>query len=387
MGKHRPSRGTIRNAIAAASALASLSSRKAGKQPKITSKFGKVKSKGKKGHSRTMTRTKRKRRETVEAIHGELMARYERIQLYKGKKRHTKLSKGCWKLDSQYAYLGTCNEGFQTVFEFPLCTADHMVTTTGVGQTSTNYSTSYVSLFDANPYQSTTGGALYGSVVTPNDDRIKIKNLKTVFEFTNFTTGIPIEMDIYILQCQTNTNIGPTTAWQNALISQALGKAAAVQSNTALAYTAGYGSPNFVNLRPDMLPEFRKYWKIIRKKRVLMASGSNFKLTEVFDYGGKNIDKKYVVDAKAGGNNYIRGLSHAVFGVYRGGVVKDVTANLPTVGAVEIGCIYSSQFTCTVGSPNRLQTEFVVPMFVSGNTLANQKVANVVDTVAAITQT
>lgn len=315
--------------------------------------------------------------EVQEFVHDELTRRYTTIWLGKGHKDVKRKNKGCWKYHEQGQLVLNCEEGKQSTYSIASATKKQFVTTSGTGF---NFVVEgYNALFAMNPNQATTGGAVYGAIAQPADDRIALDHVNVKYTIANLTTGVPVAVDIYTVVSKTGFDQLPDSSWYYGLQAQALGQNSAVQSNTAGAYTVGVPSNDLLDQRPDYIPNFYKNWKVLKHKRYDLASGAQVIHTYKHEFGGKTVDRKYLNDAPG---NYIKGLTVAQMIIFRGGLVVDATANKCTSAACKLGVMMSREYVCHVPTINRVQTEYVVPTFVTGG--ATEKTVNVVDNVATI---
>lgn len=314
---------------------------------------------------------KKNARPQVEAVHGEV--KRHRCSILVGKKKSIKNpGKGKWRITDQSSGTASSLEGQQAVGYLGFIgTKSQILDSSGSGYNQANQA--YTSLFDTNPFQTNTGGVLYGNTVAPLDDRIVLQSVVYNLEMANFTTGSPLIIDLYWLKCMKNTSDDPQTIWQNVLISQALGKAGAVQGAAS-----GYPLISQVGTRPEEAPAFRKIWKTLKKETYELASGANVQLLYTMKFN-KMIDKKTIVEQPT---PFIAGFTVTPWVIIRGCIGKDVDGAGVTIAPVELGYVISREYQCFVPSANRLQTQFMSANLYTGGSGVN--VVNVIDDIANV---
>lgn len=307
----------------------------------------------------------------VEAVHGEIK-RHTGTFLVGNKRAIKNPSKGYWHVSDQGQNIASIAEGKQFVgTQAFINTFNQILTSSGNG-----YATpllAYTSLFDANPFEKTTGGNLYGAVTIPNDDRIVLKDVQFNVEFANFTSVSPVVIDVYWLLCRKNTNDYPETCWNNVLSSQASGASLAVQAGSSGIYSGGYPTTAMVGMHPEDVAGFSKIWKTVRKETYELAPGANVQLAYKFVYN-KLLDKKALQEQPT---VYLQGLSLGLFYIFRGCVGKDVGTTTASIAPCEIGTIWSREYTCFVPSTNRVQASYIAPTLVTGG--ATMTAVNILD--------
>lgn len=337
-------------------------------------------------HKKTKTHHKKKHQkcETTEAVHGEVVRRWDKIKLYTGPTRKHSAFKGCWKNDDIYEYFATNSTGTQGVQVFSFNTPRQCTVSDGVGYDPKTQAVK--SPFDTNPFQTNTGGVYYPSTIAPTDDRVKIRKMKVKFQFANFTAPLPMELDIYVLGCKKNCPNDPLTEWNNNLSSQALGQVAAAEPVGAGAGTIGYPQANFPDERPDFLPAWKKYFKILKKKRFTLATNANAVQTFDFDYGGKILDKKYLDELRSDGMQGAAGVSIFVMFIWRMGLIIDKSSgNHANIGSGELAWVVNKEIVFEQCNANRLQAEMMFANIKYNTALANEVDMNVIDVVQNVT--
>lgn len=336
--------------------------------------------------SKTQTGHKYTHNLTV-AVHDEIKRRYTHIWMNKKGKRSYRKNKGMWKVMDQGNFKLSSNEGQQGCSEMWFCTSNNFISSSGIGYSPLTQLKDC--LFDLNPYQNFSGGGVYTAGVTPPDDRLCMDKVRYKFEIANMSSA-SAHVECYILTPKVNCQASPLGLWLLGLQSQAGGLPAATQMTAAAGYSPGYLSPYYLDERPDYVPEFYKTFKILAKEHYDLAGGANVVQTFEFEYGGKNIDKHYLIDCS---NQFVKNISVSFLWIVRGVVVEDVSTitapNAPsvpglTISNCNVGIVYSREFICHASSPNRVKTQIAYPRILTGGVIANEKIDNVVDTVTNI---
>lgn len=322
----------------------------------------------------TVKNKKKESKDHVEAIHGEIVRKKEYFVI--GRKKPIKNpSGGNWKiLDQGSSSMGSLEglQGVSTLFEV----ANYSQLAVSSGTAYTTQTQAYVNLFDANPYQYTTGGLLNNfSLVAVNDDRVVLKNVVCKLEMANFS-NVPLTMDLYWIKTKKNvtTTYYPEVVWNDVLTTQALGKPVAVP-RVGAGITAGYENYKIIGTKPESCPAFNKLFKILKKSKYELAPGSNlcFDITLIYN---KLVDKQFLAEQSSA--TLIGGYTFIPMVVMRGSVGKDNTTGSTTIAPTELGYVYTREYTVFSPSPNRLQQKFVYPNLESGNA-TGVSLINVVD--------
>lgn len=321
----------------------------------------------------------------IESIHGEIKRKHHEIKC-SGTKNIPK-SIGEFKIREINQFTIASNEGQQVVYYQGIATTNQFLTSSAL-----SYNIQYQAnqcLFDANPYQTNTGGGLYGTVVKPLDDRIVLKDIVRKYHLANQNALVPVTLEVYVIRQKCTTSSGPDAFWGTVLTSEALGISAATQQTINVAASSGVGNIYTLGMRPDSLASWRKYFQVVRKDTYDMAPGANIILTYNFKFG-KMVEKAYLTKIQADGNLFVPGLTHHIMFIARGGIVKDTTSGTNTnqwsTCPTQIGCVMETDYYCSQPQTNRLKTNYQVVEINCSDPLANLKSASVVDAVYSATQ-
>lgn len=338
--------------------------------------------------ARTLVRRKKHIKDTVEAVHGEIKRKFHKLVVYKHINNKS-LTRDGWNLVQTYnvplstvkSAEGTQNPAWLMAF----ASADMIINSTGAPDLRYQMSNS---LFDTNPAQSSIGGTLFGSQIAPADDRIKLMRVKVTFEFSNQSSG-PAMVDVYWLKQKVNGNVDPVTAWGNVYTSRAFGKGVPSFPTSTAVGTAGQNRSIIPGTRPELLPEFRKMFRILKHNVYELAPNANVNET-VYMHHNKLLDKKYITDIEGSGNNYLGGTTVHLMLIQRGAVGVDTLtgANKPGNTACilesQLAGVITAEYECKAVKQNRFKAEHVNPIqFYTGSGLTNEKIINVVDTLAS----
>jgi len=314
----------------------------------------------------------------VESVHGTIRRHSYSVDIFP-KNAHAKKSLGFWRLKDQTGGLINSGEGVQgvNVINF-MGTPNQMVTSSGTGYNPQFQAVN--SLFDANPFQTNTGGTMYGSVVAPLDDRITLDYYKLHLRIANLTTGSSVVAKVYLLKYKVNSSLSPDTIWYHCDQNMALGKAAATLPVIATPQpTGGWPNISYIDEVPESNKEFLKQVKILRKDTYELAPGANVENSYTLHYN-KMIDKGTIVDAPS---TYLGGWTTCIMILQYGVVGKTSTGPSVSLCPTELGVLWTRSTQCHVTEANRLKTEFVNSRIITNDT-TNPSTINVVDNIAAV---
>lgn len=338
---------------------------------------------------RVMKHKKKTRKEynksEVEPIHGEIERCYTKINL--GRKPKS-IRDGKWKYMDQFQGLYNGAAGQQAVISVSNILnvgnflSDGSVTSTSLAR----------GLFDINPNEYNSGSPLYSAGQIPADDRIMCEEVILKYEWCNFAST-SIALDLYIFECIANTQYDPYTVWNAALAAQGLGQpvshevtvSGSVGSGTLVAGTQGYPTCNFIGQLPFTNPSFNKIWKKHSVVHFDLAPNAS-KFHEVKIIVNKMIDKQFLNQLSAGGNSFIKGLTHATMAIMRGQAVVDIhlaSGKRVTTSQTEVGYVASREIHCSCAkqSVSRIQTAYAVPTLLAFENLNALQQVDVIDAV------
>lgn len=376
---HRYSGGIARRAVAAARSLGSNRSL----QRSAARGVGKI---VKRAYSAAKKRfsSKKKVRKTDDPVPGSAMSHSGiNASNIKVGKRKLKLLKnqttvGRWRYQQTYKGVIASAAGTQSlILPVSTLTVDKVLTSTGAAYTSTQ---SFTALTNLNPYLSAPVGPYLPAVATPFTDRFIVLNTALEFEFTSFS-AVGAIVDVYVLTAKKTTNGSPVAFWNQGLLQQAEGQAAATIPNTpSVTGTVGYPSSAFVHCKPTESRLFKDFWHIDTVKTLYFTGNSTEKINIDFNVN-KVIKRVDWLQYQAQSDLYIAGITQSIMLVARGAVVLDETPSItggeqPTYGSCKIGYIVQEKYTmCGVkGNTGRLDVSTIYDNVPSSATLANQKV-------------
>lgn len=351
---------------------------------------------------------KKKESAEADAQHNDLSNSHLSISIRKPKRFEK--SNGTWTYYHQYTGLfGTSTSGLQMVADgVCLCSIEQLLgakVANGVAQTSNQ--TWANNPFDMNPFQTNTGGNVFGSVLSPVPDYVHISTVDWEVNLTNFST-VAVEIDFNILICKKTCDNSPTQAWGLALQNKALGQAIesppTALAGTAIVYGYPYVANNAVNyaqskvsnanatygLSPYSEKEFNQVWKKLGRRVYTLPGGATKKVIMKIGYH-KTISKGYLtsIQTSTALPSFIAGLSVVPLIIARAAPVLDTALSCVTHGIVDLGMTSNQKvnFMAPAAKATRLEVNRVAPNFVSESTVSagvytNLKIINDIDTLA-----
>lgn len=253
-------------------------------------------------------------------------------------------------------------------------------------------------LFDMNPSQGTTGGAYYGPVSIPNNDKVFVRFCQAEMTLKNFS-NIDTEATVYWFTPKMQSALVPSSVWLNSLNDRALGKAtAAAPILPAGTETTGVPDITSVGLSPNMEPTFRRIMRTIRAIRVRIPAGGSHVFKYKIHYN-KYVDRSMMNQLNNNSISRARGYTVSVCVLSRPGVVMHettagdgtVVTRQPSIGIVELGVLYTHRYFFQSVGQSRVDADtadlqFVSQPVTSGTTNPGvfDKVMDVVDQVVSV---
>jgi len=342
-----------------------------------------------------------------EVVHGV----FDRYQMVKQIGRPSKGPKrsGTWKYyDQTYGTLNALEgrQGVQTLFTVAASHdllvsqgAPSAATLPPCGNASAWVAATNRAMFDLNPYQKTTGGTYYTAAQIPTADFIYLDWIDLTFNFANFENNA-CAMDVYMLQPKIAGYVDPAVEWDKGLLKTGMAPDNAAASGATnvigvyVAPTEGYCTKELLGLKPDGLHSFKKNFHIIGKKSFDFAGDTNVMWNVKLKFN-KLLDRAFLqrssfqTTASESGYAVFKGLTVQFMYVLRGSVVSDseiLLSKNASIGAAQVGCCITREYHCSATSTNRLVTESAVPYMLTGGTLGQQTVENVVDAAVVLLQ-
>lgn len=274
----------------------------------------------------------------------------------------------------------------------------------GLGQLGAPTATTNPVFITMNPNEANTGSAFIGSVVEPASDSIYLKNCVAKFDITNFSS-VDTVVDIYVLRNKQHIPAlkSPVDIWNSSLANERLGFTDQVKFTFGgAAATVGQMASFHPDARPTTNRAFNSFYKVLCCHRLKLSGGSCELLS--FNLGMNmliDVNKLITLQAKSGiwtnsaatwtsSGQDIDGLKGGVsfMVVQRGTPVDDSIVTGVSLGANKIGIniIRKFELKYVKGNAARLSTELAYDSLVTNSIIANQKIVNYSDVVAAIVQ-
>lgn len=255
-----------------------------------------------------------------------------------------------------------------------------------------------------NPNAETTGSNFYLPNIQPASDKIYLKNVSIMFDVANFGTLDTI-VDIYVLKNKVNIPAAksPSDIWTTCLKNESLGTPdQKFLSFSVTAPTVGSPTPLMPNLRPETNSAFCKIYQTRCVHRIRLGAGAveivnfNMALNMLID-----CNKLIALNSRSGSwtntpsswtstGQDIDGLKGGVslLCIQRGTPVFTPLHGI-TLGPTKLGWNMVRKFDVKYikGNAARLDTELAFDLNNTSDSLAGQTIVNVVDAVAAVTQT
>jgi len=230
-----------------------------------------------------------------------------------------------WRMAQTHRAIMNSTAGIQGITEmFAVGTSDQAVISSGAGY---GYFQGFVAQKDLNPYQKTTGSALWtAAAAVPKTDQWMLLEHDVMIEITN-TGNTTMIGDLYVSQLKKDTEDGWTGLWAEGYSNAAfaVSEPAAVQPTTpAIAGTSGYPDVTMVGTRPNESGKFREYYKVVKCFHYELCPGA----TEVFKVRivqNKLENLEYLTEAQGKGLHFIHSQTFFFAHVQRGQVVVDKT--------------------------------------------------------------
>lgn len=242
------------------------------------------------------------------------------------------------------------------------------------------------SAFSMNPFQKASGGNVITAGTVPTEDVIHFKKIFNEAQITNFSNiGTTITICWYLaLQTQQES---PIDVWTRCLSDRRLGQLAATQNTVALPAIVGAPLKEFYGQTPEMLSNFRKLWKCLKKTTFPLAAGSTKKIIYEINVN-KSINETVVNEVNLNGNNFLKGYTIVPVIVSRPEPVvlaqADGTDIGVTIGVCKVGWTLHSHYAMTALT-QRVSYDRIWPNLAHDTIAgANEKFMDIVDAVAAV---
>nr|WAE43049.1 MAG: capsid protein [Cressdnaviricota sp.] len=298
-----------------------------------------------------------------------------------------KVAKGKWRYEQTHAGILSNPAGAQSISNLLYVgTAAQSMTSSG---DTYNNGQNYDALYQLNPYDFTSGSALFAAGISPSTAKFMLLEHSIMIEFANTCTSAMI-FDIYVVQCKKATTLTAESAWANGYADAALGTSVQTfpvpGSTTAL---VGSLSQTMVGAVPSQSQQFRNYWKIRKVKHVdLPAGGSYVYKIKIVQDAVQN--QEYLNNQIAQSVPYVANQTFEVFVVQRGQVVVDTTSgHLATFGGTQLAYVATVKTIacCVKGNSERVNIYQAVTALPANATAAHQATINVVDGLTTLVNT
>lgn len=242
------------------------------------------------------------------------------------------------------------------------------------------------SAFSMNPFQKVTGGNVITAGTIPSEDVIHFKKIFSEAQVTNFSNiGTTITIFWYLaLQTQQES---PIDVWTRSLSDRKLGQLNATQNTVTLPAIVGAPVKEFYGQTPEMLSNFRKLWKCLKKTTFPLAAGSTKKIIYEINVN-KSINETVVNEVNNNGNNFLKGYTIVPVIISRPEPVvlaqADGTDIGVTIGTCKVGWTLHSHYAMTALT-QRVSYDRIWPNLAHDTIAgANEKFMDIVDAVAAV---
>lgn len=363
-------------------------------------------SKGKKpSKRRTRTKTKKRKRNKISQSstqHNDMAGDKRVIVLGQPKKLFQPLGKWNYRWGIRGSTAGIESEGLQySVDMLSYMTYNWFLGATQPAGTHDPYRISN-NIFDMNPYQTVTGGAVIGSVTTPNSDYVHIHDIESDYLITSFAqVACWIEINWYIAKRDSPTN--PCAAWNQALTDKHLGQTAEVldtETTAPFASAAGFPYHALVNttlggqgirthygMSPFSEKQFGKLYKKAQSCRFVLNAGDTRKIG-LKVMVNKTFSKSYF-NIQGSDVNYAGRSIFANITVRPSVVlVKDAAGDTvePTTGVAPVAWVINSKVNMSsLGASrveyNRALAENVTTIGIPTHATVNEQIVNDIDAV------
>lgn len=334
--------------------------------------------------SQTETKTKKKNMEAAEEKSG---VQNSYVTIVMGKKAPKKVNRG-----TKFQYVEgrsksvTGSVGKQdasTLFAYGTVQQFYLGAATSNAPLMTE---SGVKLMDLNPYRITSGSDVFPTVSNPTSDNMFWKSLTLEMDLMNMT-NVPAFVDLYF--CTPKDNLEstetPSTVWGGALATDSLGIAnegAPAAASTAAAPGAIVNT--HIGARPNNHRGFNQQWKILKVKKVTLASSSQERVVV-----SVKVNKMiYLEKIRTTDSTFVKNTSVVVMAVTRGGLVADTTDSYvgPTYSRTRVGFLTNARyvFNPVNGTAARINTIAGQQLYPMGTAVANQTNINAGDVVEAV---
>lgn len=248
-----------------------------------------------------------------------------------------------------------------------------------------NVQQNHSALFNMNPNTTTTGSALLGSIVSPVNDRIYVRNYMWNCIFTNFTSAATI-LDLYVIVPKRDCAMAPDAAWANGYTDDAL-------NLPASAPPAAGNPPGFSNLGYPLITQptnkpweshnFNDNYRIKKLKHQMLATSATMQMNV-------NVEVNYLAHRdKINRQNglYIANTTCFLMAVAYGQVVEDITvgvAHVISTALVSVGYVIQSRtgLSCVADPAGRIGVMAQTQQFAAGAGAAAVQMVDVNDVVA-----
>lgn len=317
--------------------------------------------------ARTMTKVKEEcERESLDTTqHNDLSHKFFKVVLRKPQKLYKPL--GDFQYLDNFQKCLTNGEGYQGI-----TTMKALFASTSFVNANGNRAEELLlaqTPFDLNPFETTTGGGVIGSVVKPAPDYIHCKSVHGMFMVKN---GSNIAMSIQLVwyQCKKNTNLSPYDMWVYAVQQKQLGQSAAgaVTQTSGATNTAGYTGVTQYGQSPHAEKTFNLYWKRLKHFDFDLQGGG----TRKFNYSlfvNKTFSKAQQQQHVNVGNTYVQGQTIVPMIIMRPTPVTISDTAGPkeaTIAATEIIMVESHQYRWTAMASGRLEYDRIFPGIIQG---------------------
>lgn len=346
------------------------------------------------------------------------------ITLKKGK-RYEK-NAGKWRYVHQAQQVVKSTDGLQGQCELaPMLTVgDQLLSTTGPITTSLATIGQWGnSPFELNPYRKITGSSILTAGTSYANDYIHLTSSNIEITLSNLSSKIPVEIDFYFMLAQCNSEFSPIQIWTQTVSNEAMGQAVAhgisngvgVGQVTGYDEIGGYTSANknsgeyfrfnysglgpvttysTYGITPMTHATFRKYWKPVFRKNIIIEPGDSKKQKFKVHYH-RTFSYNQLQQLVSQSINCLKGVTIIPFMIIRGGpqyVGGDT--KVMTWSTAEVGVISNYRYDFETCAAKEARLEFSrnqTTFYSSGNadnTVAGKaKWTDVVDDVVDIANT
>jgi len=240
--------------------------------------------------------------------HNDLSHAKLRISMGAPKKLYKKLGKWTIRWDN----IGTTNQwditGMQTAVDVnAFFTRDYSVVSS-----STNRFVPYslnANIFDLNPYQKNTGGAIIAQQTNPVPDYVHIHDLSSTYIFTNFSS-VPAYCEVIWYCPSHDISLSPSNIWTNAIANKALGQGASALVNFQTVSAGGgyprtgYSTDSYYQttgawlpygMSPEAEKEFRSFYTRLKTHKFTLQGGDTHKVSLLIEFN-KTMSKAFAND-------------------------------------------------------------------------------------------